>query len=387
MENASKWNAVTKRLGIGLRRSTKTRRLTRASSKAQGTTLGNSQTPSKGVPPAGLGATITAQPTLSGSIASADATLPGAAALVALPGTDGATTDAPEATAHTVSDATALAPAVPNGNVSDVSSMFGATLPTLPDATALVAPPGPDGAASDGPSMTDATISVVSDVTACRTHASTGAPKATKKKHHKGARTKTKPRGKKQVHNTVDGNMRYCKDACDMPAVTTEPMIRCTLCMTWHYNTCVGEASEYVRAWTCETCRTLPLQVKSLSDKMNELATSLLNRAETLRSLQQEIRILMSENSNLKQKLTNAEQRNSELQKLINTMCYQQDISMPDKSENVSQQQEQETPWVRRTDSQSCQVSLAPRARAHPAIHGPSHLDAATVEDMVAGPV
>ena len=353
MENASKWNDATKRLGIGLRRSTETRRLTRASAKAQGTALVNSQTPSKRVPPAGLGATITAQPAVSGSIASADvppirdATLPGAAALVALPGTDGATTDAPDATAHTVSDATALAPAVPNGNVSDVPCMFGATVPTLPDATALVAPPGPDGAASDVPSMTNATISIASDVTACRTHAtSTGAAKATKKKQHKGARTKTKSRGKKQVPSAVDGNVRYCKDTCEMPAVTTEPMIRCTLCMTWHHNTCVGEASEYVGAWTCDTCRTLPLQVKSLSDKMNDLATSLSNRAETEKSLQQEIRKLMSENSNLKQKLTNAEQRNSELQKLINTMCYQQDTSVPDKSENVSQPQERETPWV-----------------------------------------
>ena len=213
MENASKWNAATKRLVIGLRRSTETRRLTCACSKAQGAALGNSQTPSKRVPDTGLGATIPAQPIVgfygdrrpschvfhtsrqamikTYSIVSddvppiRDATLPGAAALVALPGTDGATTDEPHATAHTVCDATALASAVPNGNVSDVPSSC--------------TPPGPDGAASNVPSVTGATISVVSDVTACRTHASTGAVKNTKKKHHKGARTKSKSRAKKQV--------------------------------------------------------------------------------------------------------------------------------------------------------------------------------------------
>ena len=352
MENASKWNAATKRLGIDLRRSTETRRLTRASSKAQGTALANSQTPSKRVPPAGFGATITAQPAVSGSIASADvppihdATLPGAAALVALPGTDGATTDAPDATAHTVSDATALAPEVPNGNASDVPSMFGATVPTLPDATALGAPLGQMALhLMCRRWRMPPYLSRLTSPHAARMLLAQVLPKLLK-------RNITREPGQKRNHAARNKYLAL------LTAVwgTAKTHVICQRLQlspwsdapyVWHGITIHAlEKPRNVGAWTCDTCRTLPLQVKSLSDKMNDLATSLSNRAETEKSLQQEIRKLMSENSNLKQKLTNAEQRNSELQKLINTMCYQQDTSMPDKSENVSQQQKRETPWV-----------------------------------------
>ena len=364
MENASRCNGITKRLGIGLKRDsrpTMSRRMTRASTRAMSSLDATVST----VPESPISdATVStvAVSSLSDTTVStvpessiSDATV-STVAVSSLSDPTVSTVPVSSISDATVSTAPVSSISDPTVSTVPVSSISDATVSTVPvssisDPTVSTVPVSSisDATVSTVPvsSLSDDTASTVPVSSTVSTHGGTGNSKASKKKHQKGnqKKSKTKPRPKK-VFNSIDADVKYCKDTCDIPALISEPMIRCTLCMTWHHILCTGEDSDYVGAWTCDICRTLPFQVKSLSEKINDLTTSLSNLPKTDRSLKEEISKLMSENNNLRQKLQFSNQRNSELQKLINTMCFQDTSSVPGTTEVEVNQPEQEMAWV-----------------------------------------
>ena len=108
-------------------------------------------------------------------------------------------------------------------------------------------------------------------------------------------------------------------------------MIRCALCMAWFHNVCVGEDRRYVGVWTCVSCRGLPALVLNLQTQMNDVITSIATYQRNGVAQKDELNRLKLENNKLMQKVSNLQNTNSDLTKLIETMS---DISTPHISES-----------------------------------------------------
>ena len=108
-------------------------------------------------------------------------------------------------------------------------------------------------------------------------------------------------------------------------------MIRCALCMVWFHNVCVGEDRRYVGVWTCVSCRGLPALVLNLQTQMNDVLTSIATYQRNEVAQKDELNRLKLENNKLMQKVSNLQNTNSDLTKLIETMS---DISTPHISES-----------------------------------------------------
>ena len=86
---------------------------------------------------------------------------------------------------------------------------------------------------------------------------------------------------------------------------------------------CFGEDSEYHGAWTCKHCKTIPSVITTLQTQLLNLETHVKDVWKNNRDLNKEISLLRTENGNLKQKVANLNEHNSELQTLIETMSEQ----------------------------------------------------------------
>ena len=81
----------------------------------------------------------------------------------------------------------------------------------------------------------------------------------------------------------------------------------------------------YVGAWTCKNCQNTPsaITAASMQSKLASIETFVKGPRNNNQDLVNEIRLLRTENGNLKQKLASGNQHNSELKKLIATVaCY-----------------------------------------------------------------
>ena len=117
-----------------------------------------------------------------------------------------------------------------------------------------------------------------------------------------------------------------CQPGCNVTVKEASDLIRCSLCMAWHHNVCVGEDRLYVGVWTCVSCRRLPTLVLSLQTQVNDLASLLSVHQENDSAQREVITRLKSENNKLSQKVSNLEKTNTDLSKLIQTMS---DVSPP----------------------------------------------------------
>ena len=145
------------------------------------------------------------------------------------------------------------------------------------------------------------------------------------KKEKRPTRTSTrKVKNIAPVRSTV--NVEPCQPGCNVTVKEASDMIRCSLCMAWHHNVCVGEDRLYVGVWTCVSCRRLPTLVLSLQTQVNDLASLLSVYQENDSAQREVINRLKSENNKLSQKVSNLEKTNTELSKLIQTMS---DVSPP----------------------------------------------------------
>ena len=140
----------------------------------------------------------------------------------------------------------------------------------------------------------------------------------------KTCRTKTANcKGKKSP--PVDGTRGSqpivpCKSDCHANRKQAKDMIRCSLCMSWYHTICVGEDTKYIGVWTCGDCRNIPAHIVTMKEQIADLVLSLARFQETEGSQKEEINRLKSENNRLHQKVSNLEQNNKELTKLIETM-------------------------------------------------------------------
>ena len=135
---------------------------------------------------------------------------------------------------------------------------------------------------------------------------------------------KTKPKKVKKDspdhHPTHHTNSQPCQPGCHVSATDAKDMIRCSLCMVWFHNVCVGEDRRYVGVWTCVSCRCLPAVVLNLQTQVNALASSLAAYQHKETAQNDEINRLKSDNNRLMQKVNNLQNTNSDLTKLIETM-------------------------------------------------------------------
>ena len=117
-----------------------------------------------------------------------------------------------------------------------------------------------------------------------------------------------------------------CKPGCSVSGKRAKDMIRCSLCMCWYHNHCVGEDSKYVGVWTCENCRNIPATIVNMQAQIADLVLALDMYKNNNTSQKDDIQRLKSENNRLRQKVTTMENHNKELTKLIETMS---DFSPP----------------------------------------------------------
>ena len=127
-------------------------------------------------------------------------------------------------------------------------------------------------------------------------------------------------KGKQNKSASCSVNVEPCQPGCNVTSKQAADMIRCSLCMAWHHNVCVGEDRRYVGVWTCLSCRQLPALVLSLQTQVTDLAESLDIYRENDSTQKDVINRLKSENNRLSQKVSNLEKNNMDLSKLIQTM-------------------------------------------------------------------
>ena len=140
-------------------------------------------------------------------------------------------------------------------------------------------------------------------------------------------------KGKKNVPTSCSANVNPCQPGCNVTSKEASDMIRCSLCMSWYHNVCVGEDRRYVGVWTCVSCRRLPTLVLNLQTQVTDLASSLAVYQENDISQKDIINRLKAENNRLSQKVSSLEKTNDDLSKLIQTMS---DVSPPNSSEASS---------------------------------------------------
>ena len=133
----------------------------------------------------------------------------------------------------------------------------------------------------------------------------------------------------KNVPASCTVNVKPCQPGCNVTVKEACDMIRCSLCMPWYHNVCVGEDRRYFGAWTCVSCRWLPTLVLNLQTQVTDLASSLAIFQEN-DIYQKDINRLKSENNRLYQKVSSLEKTNADLSRLIQTMS---DVSPPNPSE------------------------------------------------------
>ena len=108
-----------------------------------------------------------------------------------------------------------------------------------------------------------------------------------------------------------------CKSDCRASGKRSKDIIRCSLCMCWYHNYCVGEDSKYVGVWTCDNCCNIPTAIVNMQAQITDLVRALEMSTNTDYSQKDEIGRLQSENDRLRQKVLNIEKNNKELTKLI----------------------------------------------------------------------
>ena len=113
-----------------------------------------------------------------------------------------------------------------------------------------------------------------------------------------------------------------CKPDCTLPDSEEADMIRCSLCMIWFHNACIGEEGSYCGAWACLDCRRVPSVILMLQSQVQELQLTL-SQVQSINSHAADERIqkLQTENANLRCKVIRLETAKSDQQKLITTMC------------------------------------------------------------------
>ena len=151
------------------------------------------------------------------------------------------------------------------------------------------------------------------------------------KKDTRGSKPKKGKKKSSDHHPASHTNIQPCQPGCHVSADDATDMIRCALCMAWFHNVCVGEDRRYVGVWTCVSCRGLPALVLNLQTQMNDVLTSIATYQRNDVAQKDELNRLKLENNKLMQKVSNLQNTNSDLTKLIETMS---DISTPHISES-----------------------------------------------------
>ena len=138
--------------------------------------------------------------------------------------------------------------------------------------------------------------------------------------------------------------------------------------MDWVHNACAGEDSQYVGAWTCSKCRSLPAQLVKLESQISNL-TSIVNLLHTDRPSHADIQRTQSDNNRLAQKIAHLEARNAELQKLIHTMSDSSSSSSPPSSSTTTI----DNYWIRSTSCRALatrtKTKNVPRTRGNQLFH------------------
>ena len=113
----------------------------------------------------------------------------------------------------------------------------------------------------------------------------------------------------------------FCLPDCSVSGTENiQAMTRCSICMRWCHNICIGEDSDYIGVWTCPECRVLPSMVLALRAQLDDVISLFQNLNCQTQSLKEEKSTLVSENNRLSQKVFSLESKNAELVKLIRTL-------------------------------------------------------------------
>ena len=147
------------------------------------------------------------------------------------------------------------------------------------------------------------------------------------KKTKKGSKLKS-AKSKKSA-DTTSSNVSHCYSDCVDQGRADANMIRCSICMLWIHISCSGEDKRCMGAWTCKNCRNIPSAITAMQSQLASLETFVKGTRDNNQDLVNEIRLLRTENGNLKQKLASVNQHNSELKKLIETMREQSCAQTP----------------------------------------------------------
>ena len=132
--------------------------------------------------------------------------------------------------------------------------------------------------------------------------------KATDKDYAKPKKLSTRKNKTKSKSND-NTQKSQCKSDCHASGKRSRDMIRCSLCMGWYHNYCVGEDSKYVGVWTCENCRNIPATIANMQAQITDMVGALEMSKNTDNSLKDEIGRLQTENNRLRPKVLNLEKK------------------------------------------------------------------------------
>ena len=85
--------------------------------------------------------------------------------------------------------------------------------------------------------------------------------------------TPVQKRNKKQ--KAKKEKQQKCKHGHCPERKSTDPLLRCCTCMTWHHPQCVGDAKgdgDFCGAWTCHQCRLVPAQIRQLEKTISQIS-------------------------------------------------------------------------------------------------------------------
>ena len=149
----------------------------------------------------------------------------------------------------------------------------------------------------------------------------------------KSKKTKKGPKSKsvksKNSADTTSSNVSHCYSDCVDQGRADANMIRCSICILWIHISCSGEDKRNMGARAWKNCRNIPSAITAMQSKLASLETFIKGTRDNNQDLVNEIRLLRTENGNLKQKLASVNQHNSELKKLIETMSEQSCAQTP----------------------------------------------------------
>ena len=115
--------------------------------------------------------------------------------------------------------------------------------------------------------------------------------------------TPVQKRNKKQ--KAKKEKQQKCKHGHCPERKSTDPLLRCCTCMTWHHPQCVGDAKgdgDFCGAWTCHQCRLVPAQIRQLEKTISQISRDV-----------QTIKQVQSSHSKMQKSLDDAQLNNQQL--------------------------------------------------------------------------